>query len=411
MRILYLNPSGQMGGAEVSLRDLLASVRAAEPNWELWLVLGQDGPMAGKAREMGVQVIVAPFPSALANIGDAGRGPLALAWSLIKAVAGIAAYTRQLAAIHRRLQPDIVHTNGFKMHVLGLWARSNGTPVIWHIRDYISSRPVMKRLLRFHAPFCAAAITNSASVSRDVQSVCGPKLDAHCIYNGIDLQVYSPEGDKADLDALSGMAPAQRWSVRIGLIATTARWKGHEVFLRALARLPGDFPFRAYVIGGPIYQTEKSQYTLDELRALTIKLQIAGKTGFTGFVQDPASAIRALDVVVHASTEPEPFGRVIAEAMACGRAVIISASGGARELISEGHDALAHPPGDDAILAERIAELARDPELRRRMGSAGRVTAERRFNRSRLAAQLVPVYRMVTAQAAPAIPAQSGALR
>ena len=50
MRILYLNPCGQMGGAETSLRELLASIRAAEPEWDLWLVLGEDGPLAGKAR-------------------------------------------------------------------------------------------------------------------------------------------------------------------------------------------------------------------------------------------------------------------------------------------------------------------------------------------------------------------------
>ena len=71
--------------------------------------------------------------------------------------------------------------------------------------------------------------------------------------------------------------------------------------------------------------------------------------------------------------------------MACGRAVICSAAGGAAELIAEGQDALAHPPGDDAALAARIAELVRDPELRARLGRAGRITAERRFERSRLA--------------------------
>ena len=71
--------------------------------------------------------------------------------------------------------------------------------------------------------------------------------------------------------------------------------------------------------------------------------------------------MRALDVVVHASTQPEPFGLVIAEAMACGRAVITSAAGGAAEIIDAGVDAITHPPGDAASLSACMVRLARDP--------------------------------------------------
>ena len=114
---------------------------------------------------------------------------------------------------------------------------------------------------------------------------------------------------------MPGLQRAVEGTVRIGLVATLAHWKGHAVFLqRALARLPQDIPFRAYVIGGPIYQTENSQRTLDDLRALAQALGVAEKTGFSGYVEDSGAAIRELDILVHASTEPEPFsGRVIAE--------------------------------------------------------------------------------------------------
>ena len=220
------------------------------------------------------------------------------------------------------------------------------------------------------------------------------------IYNAIDLKRYSPVGEKADLDSLAGLQPAPQGTVRVGLAATLAHWKGHAVFLKALARLPQDLPLRAYVIGGAIYQTGSSQRSLDELRALAAKLGIAEKVGFTGYVADTAGAIRSLDILVHASTQPEPFGRVIAEGMASGRAVICSAAGGAAELITEGHDALAHPPGDDAALAARILELVRDPELRARLGRAGRITAERRFERGRLAEQFVPLYQRLAGHAA-----------
>jgi glycosyltransferase involved in cell wall biosynthesis len=401
MRVAYLNPCGPMGGAEMSLMDVLGSMRAAEPGWQFSLVLGEDGPLAQLATVAGAQVVVAPFPAGLARLGDSGSGPLAALWSCFRAAAGTIRYASELRRTLGELEPDIVHTNGFKMHVLGAWASPKSAPVIWHIRDYVSTRPLMKRLLRLSAGRCAAAIGNSQSVANDVQKVCGRELETLCIYNAIDLQHYSPGGERLDLDSLAGLEPAPPGTVRVGLVATLAHWKGHAVFLRALARLPKELPYRAYVIGGPIYQTENSQRTVWDLRELAAGLGIADRIGFTGYLPDTASAMRSLDILVHASTQPEPFGRVIAEGMACGRAVICSASGGAAELISDGQDALAHPPGDDAALAARISQLVTDPELRARLGRAGRITAERRFERGRLATQLIPLYNRLAGHIVP----------
>src|ERR1700740_3382779 len=110
--------------------------------------------------------------------------------------------------------------------------------------------------------------------------------------------------------------------------------------MEALSLLPPSLPIRAYIVGGAVYQTDGSQYTIEDLRRFAAKLNIEGSVGFTGFVDDPAAATRALDIVVHASTRPEPFGLVIAEAMACGRAVIASDTGGASELLQLGVNAL-----------------------------------------------------------------------
>jgi glycosyltransferase involved in cell wall biosynthesis len=151
---------------------------------------------------------------------------------------------------------------------------------------------------------------------------------------------------------------------------------------------------RAYVIGGALYHTAGSQFSLEELRLYAETKGLAGRVGFTGFVDACDEAIRALDIVVHASIAPEPFGLVIAEAMACGRAVIASDAGGAREIFTPDVDALAHPPGNSEILAERISRLAGDHALRQQLGLAARLTAERRFNRRRLATELAPLYQI-----------------
>ena len=400
MRVLYLSPVGTLGGAERSLLDVLESVKAAKPEWSLAVIAGGEGPLVARTTAAGVSVDVISLPKSLASLGDSGVVGTGLrrVWFPIRCLrAGFdsLAYIVRLRRAVRQFKPDLIHTNGFKMHVFGLWARVNSTPVIWHVRDYISSRPVMKRLLRLHAGRCSAAIAISRSVERDIQKICGPRLRTHCIYNVVDLSHYCQDGANADLDALAKLPPAPAGTVRVGLPATMARWKGHEVFLKAVCRLSHNLQWRAYIIGGAIYGTTGSQWSLEQLRAQAAALNIADRVGFTGFVSDSAAAIRALDIVVHASTEPEPFGRVIAEAMGCGRAVITSANGGAGELIDEGRDALIHPPGDAVTLAERIEQLIRDPELRASMGNRGRMKAERCFARPRLVSELLPVYRSV----------------
>jgi len=380
-----------MGGAETSLRELMAAVRRAEPSWEVRLVLGEDGPLAGAAREIGVSTTVVPFPPRVARLGDAGKGKLTALSSLAGALPGAIPYARRLARHVRELHPDIVHTNGFKMHLLGSWVCPPQARLIWHIHDYVSPRPMMSRLLRLEARHSAAAIVNSKSVAADVQGIL-PALPVRTLYNAVDLSRFAPEGPTLDLDAVAGLSRAGKDTVRVGLVGTFARWKGHKVFLEALSRLPAEAAIRGYIIGGPIYQTAGSQWSLEELRGEAERLGLAGKVGFTGFVDDAARAVRSLDIVVHASTGPEPFGMVVIEGMACGRAVIASAAGGTCELFVEGENAVGHPPGDAGTLAQQILRLASDPALRRRLGEYGRATAEKTYDGRRLSRELLAIY-------------------
>jgi glycosyltransferase involved in cell wall biosynthesis len=179
------------------------------------------------------------------------------------------------------------------------------------------------------------------------------------------------------------------------LVATYARWKGHEVFLKAAARLwakPDRPPMRFYVVGGPVYRTTGSQYTREELQATALKLGLGAVVGFVDFQADPAPVYRALDVVVHASTLPEPFGLTIAEAMACGRATLVSQAGGAVDLFRDGEDAVGVSPGDVDCLAEAIAELVRTPMRRLSLGVAAARTGRLRFHRDRLGPRLLDIY-------------------
>lgn len=411
MRVVYLNPAGAVGGAERSLLDFLASLRAADASIEMDLIAGSDGPLVREAARLGARAEVLPIPRRLAELGDSmlrleGRARWRSVASLLGRLAAaglrLPAFAARLRARLTELSPTLIHSNGLKTHILAALAGPAGVPVLWHVHDFPGSRPLASRALRLLSGAAAVAVANSNAVARDL-SALAPALPVETIYYGIDVGHFSPgPTDRGRLDELSGLPRGGPGLVRVGLVATYARWKGHGVFLEAAALVRGrsGASVRFYIVGGPIYATRGSQHTEAELRAVAARLGIANEVGFVPFQSDTASVYRALDVVVHASTEPEPFGRTIVEGMACGRAVIAARAGGAAELFAPGTDALGVPPGDPAALARAIRTLVEDPGLRASLGTNGRRSAVERFSRARLGPELRAAYRRMVPSAA-----------
>jgi len=406
MRIVFFNPAAELGGGERSLLDVMACLRAADPAVSLGLLTAEEGPLATEAGRLGAGVVQVPMPAALAGFGDSAlkfSGRMGAAFSLGGRAprAGLAAagYVRRLAQALRGMSPDLIHSNDNKSHILACLARPEGVPVVWHVRDFIGSRGMVSRALRWASLRAAGAIANSRAVGEDARAVLGG-LPVEVIHNAIDLAGFSPgAGDGAALDRLAGVPAAPEGTVRVGLVATFGRWKGQDLFLEAIARViaaPPARPVRFYIVGGPIYRTAGSQFSEAELRDLAARLKVAGHVAFTGFQRDTVAAYRALDVVVHASTQPEPFGRAIVEAMACARAVIVSDAGGASELFVHDRDAMGCAPNDAGALAAAIGSLIDDPSRRARLGAEARRSAELRFSRTRLGREVGAAYARFT---------------
>jgi glycosyltransferase involved in cell wall biosynthesis len=400
MRITFLSPVGVVGGAE---RVLLAAIRGARehlPITRLRAVLFADGPLRAEIERLGADVTVVPLPTRLAGLGDtsmSGRG-------MVLAVAriGLAAlgespaavgFVRQLRAVLRHQSPDLIHSNGLKSHALSSLACPRGVPLLWHLHDFLSHRQVITRLLRRLTTGAAGGIAVSDAVRLDAQAVL-PGLTISVVRNAVDTDHFAPvDCDGIGLDRLAGLSPVAPGTIRVGLVATYANWKGHDVFLEALARLShSGTPVRGYLVGSPIYTTAGSQFSEPQLRDLAQRLGLADRVGFIPYQHDPAPIYRGLDVAVHASTRPEPFGLTIAEAMACGKPVVVAAAGGATELFTPGHDGLGHAPGDAEDMARAIARLAGDPELRTRLGANARQTALERFSQERYGREIAAVY-------------------
>ncbi len=395
MRVLFVNPIAKLGGAEQSLLDVLGALRGrseVEPS----LLILDDGPLRIRAERLGIHVIAEPLPQSLAELGEFGRKGLG---SFAASGTDGVRYLSRFAEHLRRARPDIVHTNGIKAHWLTCAVRRG--PTVLHFRDFVSERRLTRLVLRPLSAFGRRlAIANSAAVATDVRSAF-PALETVVIHNAVDTERLSPgAGDQGLLARLSGLPSLPADVVNVGLLATYARWKGHELFLRAAAKVKESLlgaPVRFYVIGGPIYQTSASQHARADLERRAAELGLQGSVGFVDFQDDVVPIYRALDIVVHASTRPEPFGRTIVEAMACGCGVVATNEGGAAELFVDGVQALGVKPRSVDALAEAMARLIADPNLRTSLGRSAREHAVARFSRSRLGDEVLSAYRRVAA--------------
>jgi glycosyltransferase involved in cell wall biosynthesis len=389
MKVLFLNPIGELGGAERGLLDLIASLRKCAPQLELSVLALERGPLVEEARALGAAARVLPLPPQVGRLGDSG-GVNLIRTTL--AGARLAVWLPALWRGIRREAPDIVHSNGFKAHILGALATPRGTPLVWHLHDFVSERPLMRRLLPLLQGRASAGIAVSEAVARDARRVL-PQLTVRTVLNGVLTEHFRPGTvAPADLDGLAGLPPAPPGTARIGLVATLASWKGHELFIAATRKLR-EAASRFYIVGGALYSTEGSQRSAGELRMVVERAGMSHRFGFVPFQRNIAPIYAGLDVVVQASTRPEPFGRTVAEAMASAKPVVAAAAGGVLEQIEDGVTGLLFDPGAESALSAQLERLLDSPALRRSLGEAAARFAATHLDATRLGPETLGAYR------------------
>jgi glycosyltransferase involved in cell wall biosynthesis len=241
--------------------------------------------------------------------------------------------------------------------------------------------------VRWLARYVRRYIANSVATQKNLLSLGIPAKKISVVYPPLDLMTFDIRRTSSIGRKKFGLDDSNPC---FGILGLLLPWKGHRVFLKAAKRVIDRVPdARAFVIGAPPRGGEEYAH---ELRALAGELGIERQVIFTGFRSDVADLLPLLDVVVHTSIQPEPFGRVIVEAMSMKRPVVASAAGGPLEIIEDGRTGFLVPPGDDATLANRILELLDKPELARRMGEAGYLEVVERFSPQKHARMVAEVY-------------------
>ncbi len=359
MRVLALNPSGLVGGAELSLMDVLEGLIARRHS--VLLAMPERGSLLAAAAARGIPVCEWRLGEALLKAGRYS-GALSLARSAL--ASGYAVWS--LARLARAARPDVIYSNGVKSHLLSAAvAPFLRVPNVWHVRDFVAAR-------RF-APFLFAAarhttrlvIANSSAVAREWEQHGIPVEVAH---NGFGI-------------SNSATAPRHHSGAPLRFLATgiLAPWKGFDLVLRACAALPANLDWRLTICGDELYETDGHRGVRIRLEDIAKELRIADRVAFAGMVKDLGPYWRDADVFLHGSVKPEPFGRVVAEAMLAELPVIAPNAGGIPEFVRDGIDGLLYPMGDFRALRDAIVSVASGAEGRNAMGAAARQRIERDF--------------------------------
>jgi glycosyltransferase involved in cell wall biosynthesis len=397
MRVLFVSPASELGGAERCLLDCIAVLRASHAV-RVSLLTFADGPLVAGARSLGAETVVIEPPLELTKLGESGdeRQRNGAIWDMVSGTPKVGRFLARLRGAIARTEPDVVHTNGMKAHLFAGMVSPPRARLVVHLHDFIGARRVSKWLLPALSRIRPRVVfmANSHAVAVDFARLA-PSADVRTVYNVVDTEYFRPGPPEPEwLAAQAGAGPAAKNETTFGLVATYARWKGHQLFIEAAGRLRAAYPqlpLRFYVIGGPIYKTLGSQVDASELLAHARIAGIEASFGLVPFLDDIARAYRSLHVMVHASIRPEPFGRTIVEAMACGCPVLVARAGGAEELFQHGENALGYEPGNAPALAHAMSRML-DAGIRARLGRAAREHAVSDFGRPRLAQELLRVY-------------------
>jgi glycosyltransferase involved in cell wall biosynthesis len=277
-----------------------------------------------------------------------------------------------------------VHANSLKAGLYGTTAaRLCGIPAVWHVHDRIASDylpPKMVSAVRAAARSMPTAVIANSNATRATLPVA---KRCFVVPNAVEAVTSLRDRDESR-------------PYTVGMLGRVAPWKGQHVFVKAFAKAFPDGPERATVVGAPLFGSDEEAY-LERVRALGERLGLNGRLVFAGFRDDVQAELASLDVLVHASITPEPFGQVIVEGMAAGLPVVATAAGGPCELIEDGVDGFLVPPNDTDALAETLIRLSTDPALRTRVGEAARGKALQ-FAPEQVSLEVVAVYSEVLSE-------------
>jgi glycosyltransferase involved in cell wall biosynthesis len=360
--IVFIDQSGQLGGAELCLSDLAVHRRKTGR-----VLLFSEGPFADHLRQRGVATDILPLPAPATCITKGA--------SLLNLAAGLPAQLSHTLAVRKHIRrADLVYFNTAKALMYGTAANLlQPRPSVFHLHDILNPRHFSRaniHMLVAAANRARLVIANSRA-TEEAFAEAGGRTRCEVVPNGFDPAPFDAVTPEQSSALRAELNPDNRPVA--ALFGRLARWKGQDVLLRAAAKLPD---LEIWIVGDALFTADDHAYA-NELRTLAAPL--GRRIRFLGFRSDIPALMTAADIIVHCSTAPEPFGRVLVEAMLARRPVIASRAGGPLEILGDHSVGRLFSPGDPGSLEDALRHLLASPAERKELGQAGRIRAETEY--------------------------------
>ncbi|MGB3612997.1 MAG: glycosyltransferase [Elainellaceae cyanobacterium] len=371
MKLLFLDQSSNLGGAELCLADIAYPYRHNS-----LVAVFNEGPFPDylRQRQIPVQTLIDDTIQVQKSSG---------------ALAGIKSLNRLLPLILKVSQLsrsyDLIYANTQKALVVGAIAGVlSRRPVVYHLHDIVSPdhfSATNRRIIVGLANRARLVIANSHASKEALVEAGGREDHVHVVYNGFCSQTYAVS--QSDRAALRESLQIEDDQFVVGHFSRLSPWKGQHVLVEALKQVPEHVV--ALLVGDALFGEDDY---VQQLKAQIKASSLQHRVKFLGFRTDIPQLMAACDLVAHTSTAPEPFGRVIVEGMLCHRPVVAANAGGATELIDHGQTGWLTPAGDVQTLAEVLLSCCGKREDASRIAHRGYLKACQRFSLEHTNAQI-----------------------
>lgn len=379
IRIAFLDHTAKWSGGEVALYNILTHL---DEDINPLVILAEEGELADRLREEGVDVRVIPLSEKVRH-----RNRNALNWGSVAAAISMFTYGAKLARVLKKEHVVCVHTNSLKSALYGaIAAKLASIPVIWHIRDHINPpymKPIVARAVKLLSRFVPNGVIANSESTLNALSLPQTKKTL-VVYSSFAKEIGRKESGRKDKDDFI-----------ILLVGRLAHWKGQHVLLEAAKSFLPNKNVKFWLAGDALFGEENYKQAL--------QLQIASDelTNVTmlGHVNHVLELMHQVDLLVHTSITPEPFGQVIVEGMAVGLPVIASNEGGPVEIVVHNKTGLLITPRDPEQLRHSIQWMLDHPEERKLMSENAMKRVESHFTIDRTIKKITTYYQRVIVKA------------
>jgi glycosyltransferase involved in cell wall biosynthesis len=361
IRVLYVSPVAERGGAEVTLLNILKyhDRRFFVP----MACLLKDGPLVQEVRSLDVRTAVLPT----------------------KRLREIAVTVPVILEVRRLLQNEnvnIVFSNMAMGHLYGgLAAMGTSVKRVWFQHTIPSYRSL--DCLAARVPAERLYVNSEASLT--AMRRLRPRSESiEVLYPGTETLSAAIGEGRSSLKLELGLPES---TAVVAMVGRFQRGKGQHLFIELAAEVCQKRPDVCFVLVGDTTLGLEPDYK-GELIKLVAHYGLSRFVKFVGWRNDVPDLLKDVDVLVHPATAPESFGLVVLEAFSQGKPVVVSCQGGLPEIVANEETGFLVPPGNVAAFTEKVLLLLGDESLRSRMGERGRQLVHRRYTMQRMISDL-----------------------